>query len=66
MTQVKTKKDICNELNISSPTLANYLNNLWYNDMLKLGYYKRQKILTGPQVKYIYNKLCYIPESKES
>lgn len=63
--QVKTKQDICQEIGISSSTLQMYMNRKWYEELHKLGYEKRQKILTAPQVKYIYNKLCYISETEE-
>ena len=63
---VKTKQDICNEIGISTSTLQMYLNNKWFSELQKIGYIKTQKILTAQQVKFIYSKLCYIPETIES
>jgi hypothetical protein len=48
-----TKKELASLMKISSSTLQHQLNRLWYDELKKAGYKKRQKILTPKQISII-------------
>ncbi len=52
-----TKAKLCKKLKICSKTLSLYLNVMYFNDLQKLGYRKRQQILLGEIYKYVIVKL---------
>lgn len=53
-----TKKELCQKLGISSSTLNEWLNKRYYNELVKLGYRKTQKILLPAQYKFLYSHLA--------
>jgi len=57
-----TKKEFSEKLKISDTTRRKYLNQIYYEDLKELGYFKNQKILFPIQLEFLYSKLCYIPE----
>ena len=58
-----TKKEFSEKLKISDTTRRKYLNQIYYEDLKKIGYIKTQKLLFPIQVEFLYRKLCYITES---
>ncbi len=44
-------------LKISESTLRKWMNELYYDDLEKLGYKKSQKLLTPAVVEYLVGKL---------
>lgn len=48
-----TKKQLALKMQVSQSTLQNYLNRLWFNQLSKLGYKKRNKILSIRQLGFI-------------
>jgi len=51
-----SKSELASAMSISQSTLRYYLNNLWYSDLKKEGYQKRQKILSPKQVAVIKSR----------
>lgn len=47
------KSELAQLMGISTSTLKNYLNKLWYNKLKEIGYIKRQRILTSLQFNLI-------------
>ncbi len=54
-----TKKELCNVLDVSSFTLAFWLNKRYFKELQKLGYEKKQKIIMPEQLKFLANKLIF-------
>jgi len=57
------KYEVAIRIGISHTTLSRWLNVRYYNDLVKLGYYKKQKILTFKQLRYLSEKLDFDPNS---
>lgn len=66
MTFTKTlnKNEICRMLNVSSSTLAVYLNKRYISDLQTIGYKKTQKQLTPRQLNYLKDKIGLSPEEE--
>jgi hypothetical protein len=56
-TPTRTKKEVAKMLNISTGTLRIWLNVRYYNDLLKIGYEKKHRILTPAVLNYLKNKI---------
>ncbi len=53
------KYEIADILEVDIKTLSNYINDMYYEELKKLGYCKRQKKLTPIQVEWLKNKLGF-------
>jgi len=60
-----TKAEFSEKLGISTATRANWLNKKYFSELQKLGYRKTQRYLLPIQLKFLYNKLIYIPNENE-
>ncbi len=56
-TPTYTKKQLRILLNVSASTLKNWLNKRYYEDLVKLGYRKNDRILIPKVLKYLHEKL---------
>lgn len=54
-----SKKELRLTLNISKSTLSNYLNIIYYNELVALGYSKKNRLLSPNIIKYLKNKLDF-------
>ena len=53
------KYKLAEKLEVSRRTLAYWINTMYYDHMLTIGYKKHQKYLTPEQLKYLSNKLGF-------
>lgn len=59
MTQIIAlhKNELARLLGITTRTMAIWLNDRYYSELVKLGYQKNQKVLLPSQVRFITGKL---------
>ena len=53
-----SKYEYAQRVGISRRTLGAWLNVRYYDDLTKLGYTKRQKLLLPNQIDFLNQKLC--------
>jgi hypothetical protein len=51
------KKELAEQLGVTSRTLRIWLNERYYNDLVKLGYKKHDKVLNPRVLCYLFDKL---------
>lgn len=51
-----SKSELADSMQISMSTLRYYLNNLWYSDLKKENYQKRQRLLSPRQIAVIKSR----------
>jgi hypothetical protein len=56
-TRLYTKKELRIMAGISKNTFRRYMNDLYFTELQKLGYEKKQKILSPQQSKFLIEKL---------
>lgn len=61
-----TKYKVAELFEVSPSTLADWLNNLYFDELEKIGYRKNSKILNPKILNYLAEKLDLQPESKEN
>ncbi|MDR0667612.1 MAG: DUF4248 domain-containing protein [Prevotellaceae bacterium] len=59
-TRLYTKKELRLLAGVSESTFRRYLNKKYFDELQKMGYEKKQKILTPTQYKYIVDKLVIV------
>jgi len=60
-----SKYEVCRLLNISSNTLHRYLNVMYLDDLKKLDYHPRQKLLTPKQLNFLHKKIDLTNEPED-
>ena len=53
------KYQLADKLEISRRTLAYWLNTMYFDELVKIGYKKHQKYLTPEHQKFLSNKLGF-------
>jgi hypothetical protein len=59
-TRLYSKKELRIMAGVSHNTLRRYMNDVYFIELQKLGYEKKQKILTGEQYKFLADKLVIV------
>lgn len=57
------KYELADKIGISKSTLRRWLNHLYYDELVSLGYKRRQKVLTAKQLNFLAAKLDFDPNS---
>lgn len=57
--KVMYKYEIAERIGISRGRFSYWLNVLYFDELVKIGYDKNQKYLTPSQIDYLKTKLCF-------
>jgi len=52
------KSELCARLGISFTTLRAYMNNRYFEELEKLGYHKKMRIISPQVANHLIDKLC--------